>query len=132
MKPSFWQRVAAGSCLVLLLANPVTVMASDDLDVTMRMVLDNEELTESVVREIELSEPVALERRKNETAKPNDGLEEAPGASRAREAREKARGAARAAAERAREVREQNRQRGRPEKPERPEPPNRPERPEFP
>ena len=58
MKPSFWQRVAIGSCLGLLLANPVTVMASDDLDVTMRMVLDNEELTESVVREIELSEPV--------------------------------------------------------------------------
>lgn len=132
MKPSFWQRVAVGSCLGLLLANPVTVMASDDLDVTMRMVLDNEELTESVVREIELSEPVALERRKNETAKPSDGLEEAPGASRAREAREKARGAARSAAERAREVREQNRQRGRSEKPERPEPPNRPERPEFP
>jgi len=132
MKPSFWQRVGVGSCLGLLLATPVTVMASDDLDVTMRMVLDNEELTESVVREIELSEPVALERRKNETAKPNDGLEEAPGASRAREAREKARGAARSAAERAREVREQNRQRGRSEKPERPEPPNRLERPELP
>ena len=32
MKPSFWQRVAVGSCLGLLLANPVTVMASDDLD----------------------------------------------------------------------------------------------------
>ena len=52
MKPSFWQRVAIGSCLGLLLANPVTVMASDDLDVTMRMVLDNEELTESPVRHV--------------------------------------------------------------------------------
>lgn len=46
-------------CLVALLASPVMAQARDDLDVTMRMVVDDEELTNSVVREIELPEPMA-------------------------------------------------------------------------
>lgn len=132
MKFRFWHKATVVSSLGLLLAIPATAMAADDLDVTMRMVLDNDELTESVVREIELREPVALERRKNEAGKSAGTSDELRGTDKAREARDKEREAARAAAERAREVREQNRQRGRPEKPERPDLPNRPGRPELP
>lgn len=132
MKPGFWFRVAVGGCLGVLLATPTIAKAADDLDVTMRMVRDNDELTESVVREIELREPVALERRNSESGKPAGTPGEAHGSDKAREARDRGREAARAAVERAREVREQNKQRGRPEKPERPDRPNRPEKPELP
>ncbi len=48
-------------CLVALLAWPVMAQARDDLDVTMRMVVDDEDLTNSVVREIELPEPMIPE-----------------------------------------------------------------------
>lgn len=48
-------------CLVALLAWPVMAQARDDLDVTMRMVVDDEDLTNSVVREIELPEPMTPE-----------------------------------------------------------------------
>lgn len=48
--------------LVLLVFVVTTAHASDDLDVTMRMVTDDAELTESVVREIELPQPVITDR----------------------------------------------------------------------
>lgn len=115
--------VAAVSCVGWLLLAPSSVVADDDLGVTMRMVTDDAELTDSVVREIELRDPVALERRDSNAGEPAD---------KAREARERGREKARAATERAREVRERNEQRGRPELPERPDPSNRPERPSTP
>lgn len=46
--------------LMLGLWVPATTLANDDLDVTMRMVTDDAELTDSVVREIEL--PRAIEK----------------------------------------------------------------------
>ncbi|MDL0432480.1 hypothetical protein QPM17_15150 [Marinobacter sp. TBZ242] len=125
MTPGIWRGIAVSGCLGLLMAAPSMAVAEDDLGVTMRMVTDDADLTESVVREIELREPVALERREGKVRKP-------AGNGSAREAREAGREAARAAAERAREVRERNEERGRPEKPERPDVSQRPERPELP
>lgn len=57
MRDRQWLKPAL-MCLVALLAWPVMAQARDDLDVTMRMVVDDEELTNSVVREIELPEPM--------------------------------------------------------------------------
>ena len=70
--------------LVALLASEAH--AREDLDVTMRMVLDERALTESVVREIELPEPASVER-------PDQAREnrEAPGMDMARDAREQGR-----------------------------------------
>ena len=144
MTPVFWRSVAVCGCLGVLLATPVVAVANDDLDVTMRMVSDDNDLTESVVREIELSEPVALERRNGEAGKPPGTPGAERGLEESRDARDRGRDAARSAAERAKDVRERNEQRGRPdrpeppgaaERPERPDPPgasNRPERPDPP
>ncbi|MDI9246598.1 hypothetical protein [Marinobacter sp. CHS3-4] len=63
---------------------------ADDLDVTMRMVTDDESLTESVVREIELSRPIMLDAR--------------PGNATAKEARERGREFGQSVAERAKEA----------------------------
>ncbi|KPP99201.1 hypothetical protein [Marinobacter sp. HL-58] len=123
MKPWGWKSVAAFGSIGLLILTPAAVVADDDMGVTMRMVTDDTNLTESVVREIELREPVALERRDSNAGEPAEN---------AREARQRGREAARTATERAREVRERNEQRGRPELPDRPDPSNRPERPELP
>lgn len=49
--------------LMVGLLMPVTALANEDLDVTMRMVTDDAELTDSVVREIEL--PRAIESPEN-------------------------------------------------------------------
>ncbi len=125
MIPRFWQGLAY-SCLGLLLLAPSMVVADDDLGVTMRMVTDDADLTESVVREIELREPVALERRGSGEGKTADTPHEAPGLDKAREARERGR----EAAEQAREAHERNRER--PEHPERPDVSERPEKPERP
>ena len=62
MMSGIWQRAVCFVGLSLFLVGPSTVFASDDLDVTMRMVTDDEDLTESVVREINLREPVSLGR----------------------------------------------------------------------
>lgn len=126
MIPRFWQSVVAYGSLGFLLLLPSVAAADDDLGVTMRMVTDDADLTESVVREIELREPVALERRDSKAGN------QANTNSNAREASDRGREAARAATERAREVRERNEQRGRPELPERPDAAERPERPEQP
>ncbi|MDF0749871.1 hypothetical protein NLU14_06470 [Marinobacter sp. 71-i] len=121
MTSGIWRKIVVGGCLGLLLAAPSLGVANDDLDVTMRMVTDDDDLTESVVREIKLREPVALGRRGDKAGEqPSDKAYKAQGS---------AREAARSAAERAREVRERNKHRGRPEVPgkpakaERPEPP---------
>jgi hypothetical protein len=85
-------------CMALLPLAAPAALASEDLDVTMRMVTDDEALTDSVVREIRLNRPIGLEKRP-EGAGNNV-------ASEAREAREKGREFGQAAAERAREARE--------------------------
>jgi hypothetical protein len=101
-------------CALFLCGAPLSVMAQDDLGVTMRMVTDDEKLTESVVREIELRDPVGL------------GPSENP----AREARDRGRESVQSASERVREMRE-IRGRGNEIAPDIPEVP-RPERPELP
>ena len=119
MMSGIWQRAVCFVGLSLFLVGPSTVFASDDLDVTMRMVTDDEDLTESVVREINLREPVSLR-----------GIDKSVhSADKARDARERGRDAANAASERAREVRNDNGRKGRPELPDLPDVSNRPDRP---
>lgn len=101
---------------------PATTLANDDLDVTMRMVTDDAELTDSVVREIEL--PRAIERPDN------PGKSGSPGLDAASEARERGREFGESMSEKARQSRELIK--GRPELPERPERPERPELPDAP
>jgi hypothetical protein len=67
--------------------------ANDDLDVTMRMVTDDESLTDSVVREIRLTVPIGLDR--NREAATNEI---------AREAREQGREFGQETADRARDA----------------------------
>jgi hypothetical protein len=99
-----------------------TALANDDLDVTMRMVTDDVELTHSVVREIEL--PRSLERPEGL------GQSGSRGADAAREARERGREFGESMSEKARESRELIK--GKPQLPERPERPERPEMPDAP
>lgn len=103
-------------CSMMLGGAPLPLLADDDLGVTMRMVTDDETLTESVVREVELREPVGL--------KPSENP--------AREAREKGREFGQSASERAREIRELRGRDGGPAITEMPEAPPRPERPDRP
>jgi|TARA_B100001971_G_C18192920_1_gene539727 hypothetical protein len=81
----------------------------DDLDVTMRLVGENEDVTESVAREIRLPELPALERRSSGLGR-GDG--EPPGQQIREQAREKGRDFGQSMSERARDVRE-----NRPERP---------------
>jgi len=85
--------------------------AQEDLDVTMRMVLDEQALTESVVREIELPEPASVERP--DQARESRG---APGMDMARDVREQGREFGQEMAEKARES-----SREKPDRPELPE-----------
>lgn len=85
--------------------------AQEDLDVTMRMVLDEQALTESVVREIELPEPASVERP--DQARESRG---APGMDMARNVREQGREFGQEMAEKARES-----SREKPDRPELPE-----------
>lgn len=103
-------------CGMLVLGTPLPLLADDDLGVTMRMVTDDEKLTESIVKEIELREPVGL--------KPSENP--------AREARERGREFGQSASERAREIRELRGEDGRADAPEIPEEQPLPERPEIP
>ena len=82
-----------GVCVAVTALSSAVASASEDLDVTMRMVTDDEALTDSVVREIRLERPI--------------GLGQEPGVlgeDVAREAREKGREFGQDAAERAREA----------------------------
>jgi len=98
---------------------PATTLANDDLDVTMRMVTDDAELTDSVVREIEL--PRAVERPENPGKSGSRGLDAAS------EARERGREFGESMSEKARQSRELIK--GKPELPERPERPELPDAP---
>lgn len=85
--------------------------AREDLDVTMRMVLDEQALTESVVREIELPEPASVER----PGHAGEGRG-APATDMARDAREQGREFGQGMADKARESSREKP--GRPELPE--------------
>ncbi len=98
---------------------PATALANEDLDVTMRMVTDDAELTDSVVREIEL--PRAIERPENPGKSGSRGLDAAS------EARERGREFGESMSEKARQSRELIK--GKPERPERPERPELPDAP---
>jgi|25BtaG_2_1085352.scaffolds.fasta_scaffold00095_15 hypothetical protein len=108
---------------VFLLVAPMTTVANDDLDVTMRMVTDDVELTDSVVREIELPRAVQRPERPGEPgSRGRDVVDDVVD-----KARENGREFGESMSERARESREVPG--GRPERPQMPE---RPERPELP
>ena len=103
-------------------AGSAKVMASEDLDVTMRMVTDDTELSESVIREIELP---SVEGLKSRARMPDNAG--APRSEAGQEARERGREFGQAMSERARESRDMA-----PSVPERPAMPERPQRPELP
>ncbi|WP_349343848.1 hypothetical protein [Marinobacter sp. MMG032] len=105
--------------LMVGLLIPVTALANEDLDVTMRMVTDDAELTDSVVREIEL--PRAIE------SPENPGKSGSRGPDAASEARERGREFGESMSEKARQSRELIE--GKPELPERPERPELPDAP---
>lgn len=113
-------RLALGARLVVFLMPgffiPATALANEDLDVTMRMVTDDAELTDSVVREIEL--PRAIE-------SPDDpGKSGSGGRDAASEARDRGREFGESMSEKARQSRDLIE--GKPERPERPELPDAP------
>ncbi|WP_228152807.1 hypothetical protein [Marinobacter guineae] len=113
-RDSLYLSVQIAGLMIFGLLVPITTQASDDLDVTMRMVTDDVELTDSVVREIEL--PLAVERPE---APGNSGLR---GLDAAEEARERGREFGESMSEKARQSR--GLIEGRPERPDRPELPN--------
>ncbi|KMQ73463.1 hypothetical protein [Marinobacter subterrani] len=125
--------LSAGSLVFLLLA-PMITLASDDLDVTMRMVTDDVELTDSVVREIEL--PRVVERPETAAEPGSKGLEASRGGRDAREVRERGREFGEAVSESARQTRDLMErdllEEGRPDRPDRREGLERPQRPELP
>ena len=98
---------ATAGLILALMSAPA--FGRDDLDVTMRLVGENEDVTESVAREIRLPELPALERRSSGLGR-GDG--EPPGQQIREQAREKGRDFGQSMSERAREVRE-----NRPERP---------------
>ncbi len=110
--------------LLLLLTITGPADASEDLDVTMRMVDENENITDSVTREIRLPELPGLRRGDNRSR-----AQDAPGRQLKEQARERGRAFGQSVSEQARESRP-----GRPETPAQGRPPerpggNRPERP---
>ncbi|WP_227539321.1 hypothetical protein [Marinobacter sp. Arc7-DN-1] len=113
-RDSLSQCIQSAGLLVFLLLAPMTTQASDDLDVTMRMVTDDVELTDSVVREIEL--PHAVERPDTPAKFGSRGLDAA------REARERGREFGESMSEKARQSRDLIK--GNAERPERPELPD--------
>ncbi|SRR5690554_3172750 len=84
----------------LLVATPLA--AGNDLDVTMRMVEDSEDLTNSVTREIRLPE---LPARRDRAIDRGQARPEAPGREVSKEARERGREFGQSASEQAREAR---------------------------
>ncbi|MEE3170128.1 MAG: hypothetical protein VX324_08375 [Pseudomonadota bacterium] len=110
--------------LTLASTIPATVLASDDLDVTMRMVTDDAELSESVVRELELP------RLDSSPAVGGNADADSRGLDTAEQARERGRAFGQEMSERARESRDLTQ--GVPGRPEAPDRPQRPELPETP
>lgn len=112
-------------CLVVamfLVSSPVFANddARNDLDVTMRMVTDDEALTDSVVREIRLSKPIGLDQNRGAAA---DEI--------AKEAREQGREFGQEIANRAREAGRLRNEVGETPKPDRPDKPDKPDRPDL-
>jgi hypothetical protein len=108
--------------LTLVAIIPTTVLASEDLDVTMRMVTDDAELSESVVRELELP--------RLDSSPAVGGNADSRGLDTAEQARERGRAFGQEMSERARESRDLRQ--GVPGRPEAPDRPQRPELPETP
>ncbi|MCK7553096.1 MULTISPECIES: hypothetical protein [Marinobacter] len=105
-----WFRPAL-MCMVALFVSPAMAQSFDnldDLDVTMRMVVDDEELTNSVVREIELPEPMirGQEIRQGASGMPGQGRPERPDLDTALDAMERGQEIGESASERASEARE--------------------------
>jgi len=120
---SLFQSMHWAGLAVFLLVAPTTTVANDDLDVTMRMVTDDVELTDSVVREIELPSAVQRPERPGEPdARGRNVVDDVVD-----KARENGREFGESMSERARESREVPGAR-----PERPQLPERPGRPELP
>lgn len=100
--------------------------AGDDLDVTMRMVIDDQDLTQSVVREIQLPEPPVADQ-----AAPSARDDAGSGLESAQEAREQGRAFGQEMSDHARES--ANMAKDLPDKPDVPSSkPERPERPDLP
>ncbi|MFB2706859.1 hypothetical protein [Marinobacter shengliensis] len=95
---SWWRASSSRLMLVAVLAVNAPLALADDLDVTMRMVDDSEDLTGAVTREIRLPELPGLRRHER-------GNTLAPGRATAEEARERGRDFGQSVSERAREVR---------------------------
>lgn len=95
-------RLSGGLLTVLLLVALSPAAAASDLDVTMRMVEDTEDLTGAVAREIRLPDLPTLT-----PGDSKDGAADVPGRERARDARERGRAFGQSASERAREARDE-------------------------
>ncbi|AMQ89794.1 MULTISPECIES: hypothetical protein [Marinobacter] len=95
---SWWRASFTRLMLVAVLAGAGQLAMADDLDVTMRMVDDSEDLTGAVTREIRLPELPGLRRHER-------GNTLAPGRATAEDARERGRDFGQSVSERARENR---------------------------
>lgn len=93
-------------CVATLLASPVMAQSIDDLDVTMRMVVDEDDLTNSVVREIELPEPMLQSRDRSQGTSADPVRPERPDLETALDAMERGQEIGDTASERASEARE--------------------------
>lgn len=103
--------VLMAGLMVAGLAGPSLALAAEDLDVTMRMVVDDADLTDAVVREIKLPEaPIGRG--------PEGGVPAARGQERARESRDNARAIGNSVSAQAREAADSIREK--PDRPERP------------
>ncbi|WBU41865.1 MULTISPECIES: hypothetical protein [Marinobacter] len=95
---SWWRASSSRLMLAAVLVVSAPLALADDLDVTMRMVDDSEDLTGAVTREIRLPELPGLRRHER-------GNTLAPGRATAEDARERGREFGQSVSERAREVR---------------------------
>src|SRR5690554_6505417 len=92
---------------ILLVVAPLA--EANDLDVTMRMVEDSEDLSNSVTREIRLQELPLLQGKASDQGQARPDV---PGREVSKDARERGRDFGRSGSERARETREKKRERG--------------------
>lgn len=95
---SWWRASSSRLILAAVLVVSAPLALADDLDVTMRMVDDSEDLTGAVTREIRLPELPGLRRHER-------GNTLSPGRATAEDARERGREFGQSVSERAREVR---------------------------
>ena len=98
-----YKSIVGGRGLLILLAVLAPVVSASDLDVTMRMVDDSEDLTGAVTREIRLPELPALQGHGNDK---DAEASEVPGREGSSKARERGRDFGQSVSERAREIRD--------------------------